>query len=89
MHDYFFRAWIRQEVILGNLVHVRCGGSWIDWKIFSSTIKLFADSDKNTLIGRDELYRHLREPHGCGDIINLSVMKEKRGLQERTELEKP
>jgi hypothetical protein len=65
-HDYFSRAWIIQDIVFGERVHVRCGGSWIDWAKFSYPIKLLSHPEYYTLIGPEELYKHLEEPTGGG-----------------------
>lgn len=88
-HDYFFRAWVIQEIVFAKAVHLRCGGSWIDWEYFSYPVMLFSDPAYYTLVGREELYRHLEEPHGGGQICSISILKEGQYLQESNNLEKP
>lgn len=88
-HSYFFRVWITQEIVFGKTVHVRCGGCWIDWTRFSSVIMLFCDPEHWTLVGRQELYRHMEEPNGLGQIGVISTLKDQQHRRELLSLEKP
>ncbi|KAK3362428.1 heterokaryon incompatibility protein-domain-containing protein [Lasiosphaeria hispida] len=44
-HDYFSRVWILQEVVFASKCHVRCGGSWLDWKDFSQAMALIVGDE--------------------------------------------
>jgi Heterokaryon incompatibility protein (HET) len=87
-HGYFLRLWIMQEIAFGEVVHVRCGSCWISWIRFSGALMLLADIEHCDLVGRQELSRYHDEPSGIGQIVFISVLKDRLRLREQLAIEK-
>jgi hypothetical protein len=88
-HDCFFRVCIRQEMVFGKTVHIRCGSWWMDWVQFSGAITLFVTLEHSDLAGRRGFWHFQGEPYGVGQIYAISIPKDRIRLQEQLGLEKP
>jgi hypothetical protein len=71
-NDWFYRIWILQEVIFSKKIHIRAGGVWIDWELFSSVMKLFSDPETYLLVGRETLYLHMKDAKLLRQIFLLA-----------------
>jgi Heterokaryon incompatibility protein (HET) len=61
LNDWFYRIWILQEIIFSTQIHIRAGGVWIDWELFSTVMKLFSDPQTQLLVGRGMLLLRMKK----------------------------
>jgi hypothetical protein len=84
-NPWFYRVWILQEVIFSKKIHIRAAGTWIDWEIFATVMKLLSDPQTSLLIGKDALDAQMltkRNDQQRAHFRTVALLTQARGIEE-------